>query len=64
MKTGRRYATCKCCQGEGPDVRQRNRFVDAKGNAGPFLCDACWADPHNKMSECLHGRKMSAARGE
>ena len=42
------------------DVRVRSRFVDYGGRSAPPLCDACWIDPHNKMSECKHGAEREA----
>lgn len=51
-KTGRLYATCRCCQRANETVKDRRRRFEKGMN---MLCEACWTDPHLKMSECLHG---------
>lgn len=56
MATQRPLETCKCCGTTDQTVKVRNPMVDRTGRTGPPLCDPCWADPHNRMVDCQHGR--------
>jgi hypothetical protein len=64
-KSGRLYATCRCCSRSDKTVKPRGgaAFPSSRIPPTPPLCDACWDDPALAYSECKHGLPR-AAKGE